>query len=136
MAQPATARASQSLLPYIKSSKSGHRAAASIGDGLEALCTWTTLNIWRGCVWVSTSLFLPVSLSLFLSLFLCLFFFRVSSVLDGRREFGKQNLFDGLDETCWNSDQGTPQFSQDGHTQGSFGSVLLARLSTWARRGI
>ncbi|XP_071540797.1 nuclear receptor 2C2-associated protein [Panulirus ornatus] len=36
---------------------------------------------------------------------------RVSSVL-GRntRELGKQYLFDGSPETCWNSDQGTPQW--------------------------
>lgn len=36
---------------------------------------------------------------------------RVSSVL-GRntRELGKQHLFDGSPETCWNSDQGTPQW--------------------------
>lgn len=36
---------------------------------------------------------------------------RVSSVL-GRntRELGKQHLFDGSAETCWNSDQGTPQW--------------------------
>lgn len=36
---------------------------------------------------------------------------RVSSVL-GRntRELGKQHLFDGSAETCWNSDQGVPQW--------------------------
>ncbi|KAK4292167.1 hypothetical protein Pmani_035032 [Petrolisthes manimaculis] len=36
---------------------------------------------------------------------------RVSSVL-GRntRTLGKQHLFDGSPETCWNSDQGTPQW--------------------------
>ncbi|KAG0713769.1 Nuclear receptor 2C2-associated protein [Chionoecetes opilio] len=36
---------------------------------------------------------------------------RVSSVL-GRntRELGKHHLFDGSAETCWNSDQGTPQW--------------------------
>ncbi|XP_050733162.1 nuclear receptor 2C2-associated protein-like [Eriocheir sinensis] len=36
---------------------------------------------------------------------------RVSSVL-GRntRELGKKHLFDGSAETCWNSDQGTPQW--------------------------
>lgn len=36
---------------------------------------------------------------------------RVSSVL-GRnsRELGKQHLFDGSPETCWNSDQGSPQW--------------------------
>lgn len=36
---------------------------------------------------------------------------RVSSVL-GRntRTLGKQYLFDGSPETCWNSDQGTPQW--------------------------
>lgn len=38
--------------------------------------------------------------------------FRVSSVLNDSREYGKQNLFDGLTETCWNSGQGTPQFIQ------------------------
>lgn len=38
---------------------------------------------------------------------------RVSSVLNDSREFGKQNLFDGAAETCWNSAQGKPQFSQD-----------------------
>ena len=37
---------------------------------------------------------------------------RVSSVLNGSREYGKQNLFDGRPESCWNSDQGTPQFIQ------------------------
>jgi len=37
---------------------------------------------------------------------------KVSSVLNGSREYGKQNLFDGAAETCWNSDQGTPQYVQ------------------------
>ena len=32
--------------------------------------------------------------------------FSVSSVLNrDTREFGKKNLFDGCEETCWNSDQ-------------------------------
>ncbi|KAK7116679.1 nuclear receptor 2C2-associated protein-like [Littorina saxatilis] len=36
---------------------------------------------------------------------------RVSSVLNRDvKQFGKQFLFDGQDETCWNSDQGCPQF--------------------------
>ncbi|XP_032778226.2 nuclear receptor 2C2-associated protein [Daphnia magna] len=36
---------------------------------------------------------------------------KVSSVL-GRevKSYGKQFLFDGCNETCWNSDQGTPQW--------------------------
>lgn len=33
-------------------------------------------------------------------------------MLNGSREYGKQNLFDGAAETCWNSEQGTPQFIQ------------------------
>lgn len=37
---------------------------------------------------------------------------KVSSVLNDSREYGKQHLFDGLAETCWNSAQGTPQFIQ------------------------
>ncbi len=38
---------------------------------------------------------------------------RVSSVL-GRnvKEFGKKHLFDGREDTCWNSDQGSPQWVQ------------------------
>ncbi|XP_005090226.1 nuclear receptor 2C2-associated protein isoform X2 [Aplysia californica] len=36
---------------------------------------------------------------------------RVSSVLNRDvKQFGKQFLFDGDDETCWNSDQGSPQW--------------------------
>ncbi|NXR30927.1 NR2CA protein, partial [Zosterops hypoxanthus] len=36
---------------------------------------------------------------------------RVSSVLHRDvKHFGKQHLFDGSDETCWNSDQGTSQW--------------------------
>lgn len=36
---------------------------------------------------------------------------RVSSVLGkNTRELGKQHLFDGSPESCWNSDQGTPQW--------------------------
>lgn len=32
-------------------------------------------------------------------------FFRVSSVLNKNvKEFGKQNMFDDSNETCWNSD--------------------------------
>eukprot|EP00911_Craspedida_sp_UC1_P001716 UC1_evm2s1304 len=44
---------------------------------------------------------------------------RVSSVLNGDRvQFGAPNMFDGAVETCWNSDQGSPQrvlldFGQD-----------------------
>uniref|UniRef100_A0A8C3NVS8 Nuclear receptor 2C2 associated protein n=1 Tax=Cyanoderma ruficeps TaxID=181631 RepID=A0A8C3NVS8_9PASS len=35
----------------------------------------------------------------------------VSSVLNRDvRHFGKQHLFDGSEETCWNSDQGTSQW--------------------------
>lgn len=37
--------------------------------------------------------------------------FRVSSVLRrNAREFGAAHLFDGSDDTCWSSDQGSPQF--------------------------
>lgn len=36
---------------------------------------------------------------------------RVSSVLNrDAKQFGKKHLFDADEETCWNSDQGTPQF--------------------------
>ncbi|NXO08648.1 NR2CA protein, partial [Oriolus oriolus] len=36
---------------------------------------------------------------------------RVSSVLNrDTKQFGKQHLFDGSEETCWNSDQGTSQW--------------------------
>ncbi|KAM9329960.1 nuclear receptor 2C2-associated protein [Gastrophryne carolinensis] len=36
---------------------------------------------------------------------------RVSSVLQRDvKQFGKQFLFDGKDETCWNSDQGSSQW--------------------------
>ncbi|NWU00339.1 NR2CA protein, partial [Urocynchramus pylzowi] len=36
---------------------------------------------------------------------------RVSSVLNRDvKHFGKQHLFDGSEETCWNSDQGTCQW--------------------------
>ncbi|NWU21896.1 NR2CA protein, partial [Dyaphorophyia castanea] len=36
---------------------------------------------------------------------------RVSSVLHRDvKQFGKQHLFDGSEETCWNSDQGTSQW--------------------------
>lgn len=36
---------------------------------------------------------------------------RVSSVLNkDSKQFGKLHLFDGDDETCWNSDQGSPQW--------------------------
>lgn len=36
---------------------------------------------------------------------------KVSSVLNREaKQFGKKHLFDGDEETCWNSDQGTPQF--------------------------
>ncbi|EDO32498.1 predicted protein, partial [Nematostella vectensis] len=36
---------------------------------------------------------------------------RVSSVLNKNvKEYGKKYMFDGKDETCWNSDQGSPQF--------------------------
>ncbi|PSN55940.1 Nuclear receptor 2C2-associated protein [Blattella germanica] len=36
---------------------------------------------------------------------------RVSSVLNKDvKQFGKKYLFDGNDETCWNSDQGSPQW--------------------------
>ncbi|XP_064620850.1 nuclear receptor 2C2-associated protein-like [Lineus longissimus] len=38
---------------------------------------------------------------------------RVSSVLNRDvKQFGKKYLFDGDDETCWNSDQGSPQWIQ------------------------
>ncbi|NXH48288.1 NR2CA protein, partial [Dicaeum eximium] len=36
---------------------------------------------------------------------------RVSSVLNRDvKQFGKQHLFDGSEDTCWNSDQGTSQW--------------------------
>ncbi|KAM9369286.1 nuclear receptor 2C2-associated protein [Phaethornis superciliosus] len=36
---------------------------------------------------------------------------RVSSVLNRDvKQFGKQHMFDGSEETCWNSDQGTCQW--------------------------
>ncbi|KAJ7308250.1 hypothetical protein JRQ81_008775 [Phrynocephalus forsythii] len=36
---------------------------------------------------------------------------RVSSVLNREaKQFGKQNMFDGNEETCWNSDQGPVQW--------------------------
>ena len=36
---------------------------------------------------------------------------KVSSVLNKNvKEFGKKFLFDNHEDTCWNSDQGTPQF--------------------------
>nr|XP_033812793.1 nuclear receptor 2C2-associated protein [Geotrypetes seraphini] len=36
---------------------------------------------------------------------------RVSSVLNKDvKQFGKKYLFDGNEDTCWNSDQGTPQW--------------------------
>jgi hypothetical protein len=36
---------------------------------------------------------------------------KVSSVLNNDvKSYGKQNLFDGSVETCWNSDKGSPQF--------------------------
>lgn len=38
---------------------------------------------------------------------------KVSSVLNRNvKEFGKHFLFDGREDTCWNSDQGTPQLIQ------------------------
>ncbi|KAL2917800.1 hypothetical protein HK105_202673 [Polyrhizophydium stewartii] len=38
---------------------------------------------------------------------------RVSSVLNrDARNFGKKHLVDGSTETCWNSDQGSPQWVQ------------------------
>ena len=38
--------------------------------------------------------------------FVKFFFFRVSSVLNRDvKQFGKKYLFDGEEETCWNSDQ-------------------------------
>jgi len=36
---------------------------------------------------------------------------RVSSVLNrDTKQYGKKFLFDGEEDTCWNSDQGTPQW--------------------------
>ncbi|KYQ93149.1 galactose-binding domain-containing protein [Tieghemostelium lacteum] len=36
---------------------------------------------------------------------------RVSSVLNkNTKEYGKDNMFDKTEDTCWNSHQGTPQF--------------------------
>ena len=35
----------------------------------------------------------------------------VSSTLNkNHKDFGKKHLIDGKEETCWNSDQGLPQF--------------------------
>ncbi|OQS07684.1 hypothetical protein THRCLA_20087, partial [Thraustotheca clavata] len=35
---------------------------------------------------------------------------KVSSVLNrDRKQYGPQHLFDGLNDTCWNSDQGSSQ---------------------------
>jgi hypothetical protein len=40
-----------------------------------------------------------------------LFLFRVSSTLGHDvKSFGKHHMFDDNDETCWNSDQGSPQW--------------------------
>jgi len=37
--------------------------------------------------------------------------YKVSSVLNNdRKVYGKKFLFDGKEETCWNSDQGSPQW--------------------------
>ena len=36
---------------------------------------------------------------------------KVSSVLNRNvKEFGKKHLFDGNEDTCWNSEQGSPQW--------------------------
>lgn len=36
---------------------------------------------------------------------------RVSSVLNhDKMQFGKSHMFDGKEDTCWNSDEGSPQF--------------------------
>jgi hypothetical protein len=35
---------------------------------------------------------------------------RASSVLNRAGEFASRHMFDGTEETCWNSDQGSPQF--------------------------
>lgn len=35
---------------------------------------------------------------------------KVSSTLNKSAEYGSKNMFDGTDVTCWNSDQGSPQF--------------------------
>ena len=41
------------------------------------------------------------------------FVVKVSSVLNRNvKEFGKQFLFDDREDTCWNSEQGTPQLIQ------------------------
>lgn len=48
---------------------------------------------------------------------MCVFVSRVSSVLNGSREYGKSNLFDGRAESCWNSAQGTPQWIQIAFSQ-------------------
>ncbi|EFA83258.1 galactose-binding domain-containing protein [Heterostelium album PN500] len=49
---------------------------------------------------------------------------RVSSVLNkNSKEYGKDNMFDGSDESCWNSHQGSPQscsvqfLAEDGQTE-------------------
>lgn len=35
---------------------------------------------------------------------------RVSSTLNRLAEYASKNMFDGRDDTCWNSDQGSPQY--------------------------
>lgn len=37
---------------------------------------------------------------------------RASSTLNRSAEFASKHMFDGTEETCWNSDQGSPQFLQ------------------------
>lgn len=35
---------------------------------------------------------------------------RVSSTLNRSSDYASKHMFDGTDDTCWNSDQGTPQY--------------------------
>jgi len=35
---------------------------------------------------------------------------RVSSTLNRLAEYASKHMFDGRDDTCWNSDQGSPQY--------------------------
>lgn len=42
---------------------------------------------------------------------MCITICSVSSVLNRDvKQFGKKYMFDGSEETCWNSDQGSPQW--------------------------
>ena len=120
MASPAPATIS--LIPHIKATKSDHCHCAS-QTAHQRCCAAKMTNInWNrplNCHALSPSPFVslccvaccPLGCA-WLRLRCAQRELRVSSVLNGSREYGKQNLFDGAAETCWNSDQGTPQFSQ------------------------